>query len=183
MKTYVIIAAKSEWEMYERYVKENAEKMAHVKGILSGMGKSSTYLTLAQIAHENDDLKNVRIVNIGLCGSSVKGDDILNIVTPANFLDADRDNTCEFTRVEMFPEDAGHAGATIMSSSKFVTKPPIEGYFDMEAFCVNAFCRRFGSSPVILKIVSDKCNEESYLRATPEKVYQVFKKAMDSVRW
>lgn len=181
MKTYVLIAANREWEMYERYCKERPEQMSRVAGVKMGVGKSHTYLALARIAHENEDLKSVRIVNIGLCGCNVRGAKIYDLVVPKNFLDADRDNTCEFTKYDLYPEDTGHDGPTLMSGSKFVTDPPIEAYFDMEGFCVNVFCREYGATAVILKLVSDNCSEQGYEAADPEIMYQAFKKALDTI--
>lgn len=183
MKTYILVASNTEWKMLQKFSAEHPDKVAGVAMMRIGIGKSNTYLSLVKIARAERNLSEVRFINIGLCGCSVKGAQLYDIVEPVNFLDGDRDNTCEFTRDDLYPEDTGHEGPVLSSASQFVTEPKIEAYFDMEGFCINAFCREFGLGLKSYKLVSDHCSIKSCDGIDFDRMYTQFEKALLSCSW
>ncbi len=180
--TYILVATDTEHTLALEYQRRNAAKLSDVQIIKTGIGRTYIMLNLVKIAmRHTSDLHKLRIINIGLCGSSIKGSHICDIIYPTNFKDGDRDWNNSFVEPDMYPMAVDSSGQTLISGSKFVSNTPIEACFDMEAFDIYAFCKEFGVDLHCVKIVSDFCNETEYLHADKDKLYACFEKALNKI--
>ena len=181
--SFVLVATKTELEFITKYKEQHPERFYNTEIVFTGVGRTNTCISLAKIANDYELNNRKSIVNIGLCGSSILGSKIGDIVIPSNFKDGDRDWSNSYVEEDMYPNVSCHAGPTLITSSNFVNNTKEQAIFDMEAFDIQAFCSTFGLEFYCIKIISDFCNQDDYERMNKELFYKKFEEALNGCRW
>lgn len=183
----ITTATSKEFSLVQDILKDRSEIFPLTNKTLlhTGIGRTNSFLSLVKfITKEQPIVNELRIVNIGFCGSSVQDSHLGDIVKIANFIDGDRNKADIIVYNDLYPEFNVFKGPTLVTSSRFVstTKPEEQYYYDMEAFDQYAFCREFNLGFDCIKIVSDFCNLNEYNETLDSSNYHsIFEKALLSV--
>lgn len=180
MKTIILVATNTEYELVQKYFQIHPEFNKKASYVKTGVGKTNTALALMHVINHLSLFDSV--LNLGFCGSSVKNSKVGDVVVIGSFLDGDRDPLCEMTKDDLYPQTIIPGTNVLMSCSKFIKEPTVECYYDMEAFIIKAFCDRYNIAFSCVKIVSDLCNAETYNRMNKDEMYKKVEEILNAYR-